>query len=90
MTPGMITRLKNVEDYESVKVLEIIYEEEIGHVAIGAKWFKYIAAQQSKSPESYFHDLVNSHFKGQVKSPFNDAARTLAGLSRAYYAPLAV
>ena len=89
VTPGMIKRLKNVGDSESVAILEIIYEEEIGHVAIGAKWFKYLAAQQPKSPESYFHDLVKSHFKGQLKSPFNDNARTLAGLSRSYYAPLA-
>ncbi len=89
VTPGMIERLKSVGDKESVAVLEIIYLEEIGHVAIGARWFKYLAAQQPESPESYFHDLVRAHFKGQVKSPFNEKARTLAGLSRAYYEPLA-
>lgn len=88
VTPGMIQRLKSVGDHESVAVLEVIYAEEIGHVAIGARWFKYLAALQPESPESYFHDLVRTHFKGQVKSPFNEKARTLAGLSRAYYAPL--
>jgi len=89
VTPGMIERLKSVGDKDSVAVLEIIYSEEIGHVAIGAHWFKYLAAQQTESPESYFHNLVREHFKGQVKSPFNEAARTLAGLSKSYYAPLA-
>ena len=89
VTPGMITRLTSVGDKESVAVLEVIYSEEIGHVAIGARWFKYLAAQQPESPESYFHSLVRTHFTGQVKSPFNEKARTLAGLSRAYYAPLA-
>ena len=89
VTPGMIKRLKNVGDHESVAILEVIYAEEIGHVAIGAKWFKYLAAQQSETAESYFHALVKSHFKGQLKSPFNEKARTLAGLSKAYYAPLA-
>ncbi len=89
VTPGMITRLNNVGDHDSAAILEIIYTEEIGHVAIGAKWFKYLAAKQPKTPESYFHALVKNHFKGQVKSPFNDKARTLAGLSTAYYAPLA-
>jgi uncharacterized ferritin-like protein (DUF455 family) len=88
VTPGMIERLKGVGDQESVEVLDVIYEEEIGHVAIGARWFKYLAAQQPKSPESYFHDLVRTHFKGQVKSPFNEKARTIAGLTRAYYEPL--
>ncbi len=89
VTPGMIQRLKSVGDTESVAVLEVIYAEEIGHVAIGARWFKYLAALQPETPESYFHHLVKHHFRGQIKSPFNDKARTLAGLSRAYYEPLA-
>ena len=89
VTPGMIKRLKNVGDNESVAILEVIYSEEIGHVSIGAKWFKYLAAQQPETAESYFQSLVKSHFKGQIKSPFNERARSLAGLSRAYYAPLA-
>lgn len=89
VTPNMIIRLESVGDHDSVKVLETIYEEEIGHVAIGARWFKYLAAQQPKTAESYFHHLVKAHFKGQVKSPFNEKARTLAGLSKTYYEPLA-
>ena len=89
VTPGIINRLKSVGDHGSVAVLEVIYSEEISHVAIGAKWFKYLAKKQSNSPESFFQNLVRAHFKGQVKSPFNDKARTLAGLTRDYYAPLA-
>ena len=89
VTPGMIERLNSVGDTESVAILEVIYEEEIGHVAIGAHWFKYLAAQQAESAESYFHRLVKTHFRGQVKSPFNDKARTIAGLTRSYYEPLA-
>ena len=30
--------------------------------------------------------LVEKYFKGALKPPFNDAARTRAGLQRAYYA----
>lgn len=90
VTPGMITKLTQVGDDESADVLKIIYEEEIGHVAIGARWFQYLARQQEESPESWFHSLVREHFRGQIKSPFNEPARTLAGLSRAYYMPLAV
>jgi len=86
----MIKRLNSVGDTDSTAILNIIYEEEIGHVAIGAHWFKYLAAQQPKSAESYFHGLVKTHFKGQVKSPFNEKARTLAGLTRSYYEPLAI
>jgi len=35
VTPGIIEKLKQAEDTEAVAILEIIYREEIGHVAIG-------------------------------------------------------
>jgi len=89
VTPGMIKRLISVGDQESARLLQIIYDEEIAHVATGAKWFQYLAACKQEPPESWFHFLVRNHFRGQVKSPFNDHARTLAGLSKAYYMPLA-
>lgn len=89
VTPGMIKKLSRVQDMESVSVLEVIYEDEIGHVKIGAKWFQRIADLQGESPRPYFHKLVRTHFAGQLKPPFNVQARTLAGLTEDYYAPLA-
>ncbi|WP_427450693.1 ferritin-like domain-containing protein [Litorimonas sp. WD9-15] len=89
VTPGMIKRLISVGDTESARLLQIIYDEEIGHVATGARWFQYLAKTHAQHPESWFHTLVREHFRGQVKSPFNEKARTLAGLSTAYYMPLA-
>lgn len=89
VTPGMIKRLMSVSDTESARLLQIIYDEEISHVATGARWFQYLAKTHAKPPESWFHTLVREHFRGQVKSPFNEKARTLAGLSKAYYMPLA-
>ncbi|WP_267905558.1 ferritin-like domain-containing protein [Litorimonas cladophorae] len=90
VTPNMINRLNGAGDHKSAQMLQVIYDEEIGHVATGARWFKYLAAQQADSAESYFHELVRTHFKGQIKSPFNEKARTLAGLARTYYEPLSV
>lgn len=89
VTPGMIKKLKQVGDNRSAAILQVIYEEEIAHVATGAKWFQYLAHRHNEQPESWFHFLVRNHFKGRVKSPFNEKARTLAGLSKAFYEPLA-
>lgn len=89
VTPGMITKLTQAKDMQSVEILEIIYTEEINHVRIGGKWFQYVAQNLRKSPKELFHFLVKTYFKGQVKPPFNVQARTLAGLSEDYYAPLA-
>jgi len=88
VTPGMIEKLNRVKDWESVKILEIIYQEEVDHVRIGAKWFQRIAEHMSKEPTLFFHELVEKHFKGRLKPPFNVQARTLAGLTEDYYLPL--
>ena len=89
VTPNMIVKLTQARDLESVKILEIIYNEEIGHVRIGAKWFQYVARNLHESPKELFHSLVRSYYKGHIKPPFNVQARTLAGLSEEYYGPLA-
>lgn len=88
VTPGMIEKLTSVGDVKSADILKIIYNEEIGHVAIGARWFQKLAQNQSKDPESWFHELIRNYYKGQLKPPFNVQARTLAGLKEGFYMPL--
>ena len=88
VTPGMIKKLTQAGDLESADILKIIYNEEIGHVAIGARWFQRLAQNRSKDPESFFHSLVRNYFAGRLKPPFNVQARTLAGLKEGYYLPL--
>jgi uncharacterized ferritin-like protein (DUF455 family) len=89
VTPGMIKKLSAVGDLESVAILQIIYDEEIGHVKIGARWFQVVSEKMGKDPRTHFHDMVNTYFAGKLKPPFNVQARTLAGLTEDFYAPLA-
>lgn len=88
VTPGMIKKLTQVGDTTSAEILNVIYSEEINHVRIGAKWFQYIAKSREESPKLLFQSLVKTYFKGQIKPPINVQARSLAGLSEEYYAPL--
>lgn len=88
VTPSMIEKLTDVGDTDSADILKTIYNEEIAHVAIGARWFQKLAQEKSKNPESWFHDLVRDYYKGRLKPPFNVQARTLAGLKKGYYMPL--
>lgn len=90
VTPAMIKKLTAVGDMDSVAILQIIYDEEIGHVRIGAKWFQIVTQQLGKDPKQHFHHMVNTYFAGKLKPPFNVQARTLAGLTEDYYAPLAM
>ena len=89
VTPAMIENLRRAQDLKSVAVLERIYADEIGHVGIGRRWFEWVAQQRALDPISTWHDLVRQNFKGMLKPPFNRAARDKAGLTAAYYEPLA-
>lgn len=89
VTPPMIDKLVRAGDEESADILRIIYEEEKGHVAAGSRWFTSEIAAQHLDAEATFHDLVRRYFKGDLKRPFNDAAREAAGLSTGLYEPLA-
>lgn len=86
VTPPMIAKFEKFGDSRSAEILKIIYEDEIGHVATGAKWFHILAEICQKDPETHFGDLVKQYFKGSLKPPFNYEARGKAGLPRSYYA----
>lgn len=89
VTPAMIGRLDRAGDHESTAVLRRIYEDEIAHVAAGRRWFEWACARDGLSPVETYHDRVRRYFKGTLKPPFNEEARSRAGLSAAFYVPLA-
>lgn len=88
VTPGMIHRLREVGDEAGVEVLERILEEEVPHVAIGSRWFRYFCNQRGAVPEPTFRHLVDEYMRGQLKGPFNVQARLQAGFSREELAAL--
>lgn len=89
ITPSLLTQIEQVDDHESAKIFKIIYRDELGHVAVGAKWFRYLCLKQGLEPASTFQRMVRSHFRGPLKPPFNDFARCRAGLTPGFYRSLA-
>lgn len=88
VTPSMIEKLKKAEDQASADIIEIIYRDEKRHVAFGMKWFRFMCQRANLPLEATFHKLVREHFRGPLKPPFNEAARSEAGLSPSFYKPL--
>ena len=88
VTPAMIENLKSAGDRESAAVLGRIYADEIGHVAIGRRWFEWEAARRGVDPEPAWRGLVRAHYGPVLRSPINRAARDRAGLTARYYEPL--
>ena len=80
VTPGIIVRLKQAKDVETVRVLQIILDEEVRHVAIGTHWFRCLCEQRKLEPETTFQSLVTKHGMSQ-RPPFNLPARAAAGFS---------
>lgn len=89
VTPNLIDSLGAAGDAQSADILAIIYRDEKRHVAFGAKWFRYLCEKEGLQPEPTFHALVRENFRGPVKPPFNDKARSEAGLTPGFYRPLA-
>jgi uncharacterized ferritin-like protein (DUF455 family) len=87
VTPAMIAKLETVGDGASAAILETIYRDEIGHVAIGRHWFEWLCGTRGLAPGPAWQDQVRRHFRGAFKPPFNEAARAAAGFSAAIYQP---
>ena len=89
VTPATLARVQAQGDEIGAKILKRILDDEIRHVALGAKHFQRICAIRGVNPLNSWHNLVKLHFAGALKPPFNDSARSAAGLSRDYYAGIA-
>jgi uncharacterized ferritin-like protein (DUF455 family) len=81
VTPGMMARLREAGDDQTVALLEIILHDEIGHVEIGTRWFRWLCEQRGLAPEPTFQELIARYLKGQIKGPFHRDARLQAGFS---------
>ena len=88
VTPGMIRRMENFGDSKSVAALQVIYDEEISHVAKGQKWFAWLCDKYGWDSKEKYQQLVRHYFSGRLKPPFNIPARDAAGLDESYYLPL--
>ncbi len=88
VTPSLLAKLHEVGDPETAAILDVIYNDEKRHVAVGAKWFRFLCARQRIDPARRFQELVRECFRGEVKAPFNDRARAEAGLTPTFYRSL--
>lgn len=88
VTPGMIEVFRKAGESRTVAALEVIYAEEVGHVAYGSKWFHFLCGRHNIDPKDEFHRLVRHYFHGSLKPPFNAEKRAEAGLPPDFYWPL--
>jgi len=80
VTPGMQARFADIGDHETAVVLQRIFDDEVGHVAIGSRWFAHLCEQQGLEPEATFRHLLAEEGI-TVFPPVNVEARGRAGFS---------
>ena len=80
VTPGMIERLQQAGDTDTIACLEIILREEVRHVAIGSHWYRWLCDQRGLDADALFPQLLADQGM-QLHPPFNLMARAQAGFS---------
>jgi uncharacterized ferritin-like protein (DUF455 family) len=83
VTPGMIARFQALGDNAAVDILQVILREEVGHVAIGTRWFDWCCASEGVEPGETFLSLLREVARGALRGPFNVEARRAAGFDDA-------
>ncbi len=90
-TPAMQAKLRRVgtpDALRAVAILDIILRDEIGHVAIGNHWYRYLCAQRQLDPVTTYAGLAARYEAPVLKGPFNLAARRAAGFDETELARL--
>jgi len=81
VTPGIQQKLTQAGDLNAVSLLDIILRDEIGHVAIGNRWFRYCCDLRGADPIETFMRLLEEYYPKGLMGPYNSVARREAGFS---------
>jgi uncharacterized ferritin-like protein (DUF455 family) len=80
-TPPLQAKFRKAGDLRSVEILEIILRDEVGHVAIGNHWYRWLCARQGLDPLRHYATLTVRFEAPRLRPPFNIEARTAAGFT---------
>ena len=85
-TPLIQAKLRQVampDALAAADILDVILRDEVGHVAIGNHWYRWLCQQSDLDPQEHYPSLVQQYQAPRLKPPFNEAARRQAGFSEA-------
>jgi uncharacterized ferritin-like protein (DUF455 family) len=79
--PPVRNKLAQAGDHAAAAILDIILRDEIGHVAIGNRWYGWLCEQRQLDPVATFARLATEFKAPPLRGPFNMEARRAAGFS---------
>jgi uncharacterized ferritin-like protein (DUF455 family) len=80
-SPAVRAKFAAVGDLSSAGVIDRILDDEIGHVAIGNRWFRYLCRQRGIEPAAAAREAAERCNAPRQRGPLNIAARILAGFT---------
>ncbi|AOB32088.1 hypothetical protein AKI39_17290 [Bordetella sp. H567] len=87
-SPQIRDKLRAVGDEAGAAILEIILRDEIGHVAVGNRWWRYLCTAHGKDSVAWHAELAARYAAPRQRGPFNLEARRAAGFDEAELAAL--
>jgi uncharacterized ferritin-like protein (DUF455 family) len=88
--PAMQSKLLQAGDNRAAAILDIILKDEIGHVAIGNRWYAFLCVQRRLDPVATYDALVKEYEVPAQHGPLNLPARRAAGFTEAELAQLLI
>ena len=83
-TPQIQTKLRQTgaaDALAAVDILDIILREEVGHVAIGNNWYRFLCQRNNLDPQPHYTALAQKYDAPRARPPFNTSARKAAGFT---------
>jgi uncharacterized ferritin-like protein (DUF455 family) len=87
-TPAVRAKLAQAGDQAGAAILDIILRDEIGHVAVGNRWYGWLCAQRGLEPVAAYAELALRYQAPALRGPFNLVGRRAAGFSETELAAL--
>ena len=81
--PGIMHKLASCGARDIVGIMETILRDEIGHVAIGNRWYAFLCDQRGLEPLTTFRALLLEYNAPKLRGPLHTEARLAAGFTLA-------
>lgn len=78
-SPPIRARLVQAGDQASAGILDVILCDEIGHVRIGNRWYRYLCEARGLDPYTTYSRIAEQYRAPRLRGPFNFDARREAG-----------
>jgi uncharacterized ferritin-like protein (DUF455 family) len=83
-TPQIQAKLRQVGTpaaLRAVEILDVILRDEVGHVAVGNRWYRFLCEREGLDPLAHDAALMERYAAPRLHPPFNFEARRAAGFS---------